>query len=41
MTYADEQLLAAAREDNEDLILELFEEGGFDINYQDGYVPRA
>lgn len=37
----NEQLLAAAREDNEDLILELFEEGGFDINYQDGLGNTA
>ncbi|KAG6835133.1 hypothetical protein H0H93_004549 [Arthromyces matolae] len=32
----NERLLAAARSDNEDLILEVFEEGGFDINCQDG-----
>lgn len=34
----DEQLLAAAREDNEDLILELIEQEDLDINYQDRYV---
>lgn len=32
----DERLLAAARDDNEDLLIEIFEQGGFDINYQDG-----
>lgn len=37
---ADERLLAAARSDNEDLLLEVFEEGKFDINYKDGYVPH-
>ncbi|KAG5351280.1 hypothetical protein C0989_007103 [Termitomyces sp. Mn162] len=31
-----ERLLAAARSDNEDLILEIFEQGGFDINCVDG-----
>ena len=34
----DQRLLAAAREDNEEMILEIFEQGGFDINFQDGYV---
>ncbi|KAH6911144.1 hypothetical protein BKA70DRAFT_1370862 [Coprinopsis sp. MPI-PUGE-AT-0042] len=33
---ADERLLAAARADNEDLLLEVFEEKGFDINCKDG-----
>ena len=33
----DERLLAAARSDNEDMLLEVFEEGNFDINAQDGY----
>ncbi|KAG9106289.1 hypothetical protein FRC07_008884 [Ceratobasidium sp. 392] len=33
----NELLLAAAKQDNEDLILEVFEkEGTFDINFQDG-----
>ncbi|KAF5385075.1 hypothetical protein D9615_000992 [Tricholomella constricta] len=32
----NERLLAAARSDNEDLLLEVFEEGGFDINCHDG-----
>ncbi|KAH0591437.1 hypothetical protein H2248_001514 [Termitomyces sp. 'cryptogamus'] len=32
----NERLLAAARSDNEDLILEIFEQGGFDINCVDG-----
>ncbi|PPQ84057.1 hypothetical protein CVT26_013950 [Gymnopilus dilepis] len=31
----NERLIAAARTDNEDLLLEVFEQGGFDINYQD------
>jgi hypothetical protein len=34
----DQRLLAAAREDNEDMILEIFEQGKFDINFQDGSV---
>jgi len=34
----DERVLAAARSDNEDLLLEVFEQGDFDINCQDGYV---
>lgn len=37
-TSTDERLLAAARADNEDLLLEVFEQGGFDINFQDGLV---
>lgn len=36
--YLDERLLAAARTDNEELLLEVFEEGKFDINFQDGCV---
>ncbi|KAF6748364.1 ankyrin repeat-containing domain protein [Ephemerocybe angulata] len=32
----NERLLAAARSDNEELLLEVFEEKGFDINCQDG-----
>lgn len=32
----NERLLAAARSDNEDLLLEVFEQGNFDINCQDG-----
>ncbi|KAG7100135.1 hypothetical protein E1B28_001915 [Marasmius oreades] len=37
----NERLLAAAREDNEDLILEVFKEGRFDINFQDGLGNTA
>ncbi|OJT09571.1 hypothetical protein TRAPUB_13948 [Trametes pubescens] len=36
LTTADERLLAAARSDNEDMLLEVFDEGKFDINAQDG-----
>lgn len=32
----NERVLAAARDDNEDLLLEVFEQGNFDINCQDG-----
>ncbi|ETW86673.1 hypothetical protein HETIRDRAFT_308219, partial [Heterobasidion irregulare TC 32-1] len=32
----DERLLAAARDDNEEMLLEVFEQGNFDINFQDG-----
>ncbi|KAF9469525.1 ankyrin repeat-containing domain protein [Collybia nuda] len=32
----NERVLAAARADNEDLLLEVFEEGNFDINCTDG-----
>ena len=32
----DERLLAAARSDNVEMILEVFETGDFDINHQDG-----
>ena len=38
MWLLDEQLLHAAREDNEDLIEELIENKDLDINYQDRYV---
>ncbi|KAF8971792.1 hypothetical protein BDZ97DRAFT_1785164 [Flammula alnicola] len=34
----NERLLAAARDDNEDLLLEIFEQGNFDINCQDGVM---
>lgn len=35
----DERLLAAAKDDNDDLLLEIFEDpDSFDINYQDGFV---
>ncbi|CAL1694733.1 unnamed protein product [Somion occarium] len=37
----NERLLAAAREDNEDLLLEIFEDGDFDINYTDGLGNTA
>jgi len=37
----NERLLAAARSDNEELLLEVFEEGKFDINYQDGLGNTA
>lgn len=37
----DQRLLAAAREDNEEMLLEIFEQGGFDINFQDGYVSSS
>lgn len=36
MLGLDERLIAAARTDNEDLLLEIFSEGKFDINCQDG-----
>ena len=32
----DQRLIAAAREDNEDLFQDVLEEGDVDINYQDG-----
>jgi len=32
----NERLLAAARADNEDLLLEVFQQGDFNINCQDG-----
>ncbi|GJE98853.1 ankyrin repeat domain-containing protein [Phanerochaete sordida] len=37
----NEILIHAVREDNEDMLLELFEKGGFDINYQDGLGNTA
>ncbi|KAH9950980.1 ankyrin repeat-containing domain protein [Amylocystis lapponica] len=37
----NERLLAAARSDNEDMLLEVFNEGKFDINYQDGLGNTA
>jgi len=37
----NERLLAAARTDNEELLLQVFEEGGFDINFQDGLGNTA
>jgi len=37
----NERLLAAARQDNEDLLTEVFKDGGFDINYQDGLGNTA
>lgn len=32
----DEVLLAAAKSDNDDLLVEVLNKGGFDINYADG-----
>ncbi|KAK0209200.1 ankyrin repeat-containing domain protein [Desarmillaria ectypa] len=37
----NERLLAAARTDNEELMMEVFSEGGFDINFQDGLGNTA
>ncbi|KDQ31535.1 hypothetical protein PLEOSDRAFT_49912 [Pleurotus ostreatus PC15] len=37
----NERLIAAARSDNEDLLVEIFENGDFDINYQDGLGNTA
>ncbi|KAI1790932.1 ankyrin [Ganoderma leucocontextum] len=37
----NERLLAAARSDNEDMLLEVFQEGNFDINSQDGLGNTA
>ncbi|VDC03176.1 unnamed protein product [Peniophora sp. CBMAI 1063] len=37
----NERLIAAAREDNEDLLLEIFDAGGFDINHQDSLGNTA
>ncbi|KAJ4000186.1 hypothetical protein F5050DRAFT_1804408 [Lentinula boryana] len=37
----NQRLLAAAREDNEELLLEIFEAGKFDINHQDGVGNTA
>ncbi|THH13493.1 hypothetical protein EW146_g6722 [Bondarzewia mesenterica] len=39
--FLDERLLAAARQDNEEMLLEVFEQGGFDINFQDGLGNTA
>ncbi|KAI0053402.1 ankyrin [Auriscalpium vulgare] len=36
-----QRLLAAAREDNEEMLLDVFAEGGFDINFQDGLGNTA
>ncbi|KAI0706166.1 hypothetical protein BC835DRAFT_1403597 [Cytidiella melzeri] len=32
----NERLIAAARQDNEEMLLEVFEQGNYDINFQDG-----
>ncbi|GBE77606.1 ankyrin [Sparassis latifolia] len=37
----NERLLAAARQDNEDMLLDVFESGNFDINFQDGLGNTA
>ncbi|KAF8633604.1 hypothetical protein AX15_001392 [Amanita polypyramis BW_CC] len=37
----NERLLAAARSDSEELIQEVFDQGGFDINHQDGMGNTA
>ncbi|TFY75695.1 hypothetical protein EWM64_g8316 [Hericium alpestre] len=37
----NQRLLAAAREDNEDLLQEVFSEGGYDINFHDGLGNTA
>ncbi|KAJ6479216.1 ankyrin repeat-containing domain protein [Mycena vitilis] len=37
----NERLLFAARADNEEMLLEIFEQGGFDINFQDGLGNTA
>ncbi|KAI0066521.1 ankyrin [Artomyces pyxidatus] len=37
----NERLLAAARQDNEEMLLEILEEGNFDINFQDGLGNTA
>ncbi|ESK92205.1 ankyrin repeat protein [Moniliophthora roreri MCA 2997] len=37
----NQRLLAAAREDNEEMLLEVFKAGGFDINFQDGLGNTA
>lgn len=37
----NERLLAAAKSDNEDLLLEIFDQGSFDINHQDGLGNTA
>ncbi|KAL1749306.1 ankyrin repeat-containing domain protein [Schizophyllum fasciatum] len=37
----NERLMAAARSDNVELLQEVFDQGGFDINYQDGLGNTA
>jgi len=37
----NERLLAAARSDDQDMLLEIFDEGDFDINHQDGLGNTA
>ncbi|KAI0803221.1 ankyrin repeat-containing domain protein [Irpex lacteus] len=37
----NERLLAAARQDNEEMLLEVFEQGDYDINFQDGLGNTA
>ena len=37
----DERLFAAARDDNEDLLLEVFSKGNFDINAKDGWASNT
>jgi len=38
-TESDERLLAAAKSDNEELLLDIFDDpDSFDVNYQDGFV---
>ncbi|KAL1692157.1 ankyrin repeat-containing domain protein [Schizophyllum commune] len=37
----NERLMAAARDDNVEMLEEIFEQGGFDINYQDGLGNTA
>lgn len=34
----DKRLMAAAREDNPDMLQEVLDSENFDINYQDGWV---
>lgn len=34
----DQRLLAAARDDNEDMMIDIFEKADFDINFEDGFV---
>ncbi|KAL1676186.1 ankyrin repeat-containing domain protein [Schizophyllum commune] len=36
----NERLMAAARDDNVEMLEEIFEQGAFDINYQDGFVLK-
>ncbi|KAI0095191.1 ankyrin repeat-containing domain protein [Irpex rosettiformis] len=37
----NERLIAAARQDNEEMLFEVFEQGGYDINFQDGLGNTA